>query len=151
MNRGNMKTASIALTVTALLAAISTADAWLGDSETELIQRYGKPRVVELTTGDIPMQRGYYAELKENFSTNVSLIASTDTNYNSIGYGMDLVETRTRYKFENNGSGITVYVGNTNEQYSGVDFAGKSAREIVKSGTVWQKNKNGDKVAVPVP
>jgi hypothetical protein len=146
-----MKPTSMALTVAVLLTAISTANAWLGDSEQELIQRYGKPKVVQLTTGDIPTQKGYYAELKENFSTNVSLIASTDTNYNSIGYGMDLVETRTRYKFENNGLGITAYVGNTNDQYASVDFAGKSAREIINSGTVWQKNKTGDKVAIPVP
>src|SRR5580704_14180899 len=78
IQKRTMTSTSMALTIAALLTAISTANAWLGDNEQELIQRYGKPRLVELTTGDIPTQKGYYAELKENFSTNVSLIASTD-------------------------------------------------------------------------
>ena len=96
---------------------------------------------MEISNGDIPTQKGYYAELKENFSTNVSLIASTDTDYN-----MDLVENRKRYTFQKDDLGIVVYVGNANEKYSGVDFAGKSAREVVASPIVWKKNKNGDKV-----
>jgi hypothetical protein len=146
-----MKPSSIALTIAALLAAISTARARLGDTENVLVQRYGKPRLVELTTGDIPMQKGYYAELKENFGTNVSLIASTDKDYNEIGYGMDLVETRTRYTFEKDGVSRLVYLGNANETYDGVDFAGKSAREVVNARVVWQKNKNGDQVGHPVP
>jgi len=140
-----MKPSSIAVTIAALLTTISTANAWLGDSEDALSHRYGKPKTVEMTTGDIPTQKGYYAELKENFGTNVSLISSTDTNYN-----MDLVENRKRYTFQKDGLGIVVYVGNANEKYNGVDFAGKSAREVVACPTVWQKNKTGDKVRYPV-
>ena len=140
-----MKPSSIALTIAALLTTISTANAWLGDSEDALSHRYGKPRAVELSTGDIPTQKGYYAELKENFGTNVSLIASTDT-----GYSMDLVENRKRYTFQKDGFGIVVYVGNANEKYNGDDFAGNSAREVITCPVVWKKNKNGDKVAHPV-
>ena len=140
-----MKPSSIALTIAALLTTISTANAWLGDSEDALSHRYGKPKTVEMTTGDIPTQKGYYAELKESFGTNVSLIASTDT-----GYSMDLVESRKRYTFQKDGSGIVAYVGNTDEKYNGVDFAGKSAREVVLCPVVWKKNKTGDKVGYPV-
>jgi hypothetical protein len=146
-----MRPSSIALTVVALLATVSTAHAWLGDTEAALTQRYGKPRSVESTTGDIPTQKGYYAELKENFSTNVSLIASTDKGYNEVGYGMDLVEIRKRDTFEKDGVGTLVYLGNANETYGGVDFAGKSAREVISARIVWLKNKNGDKVGHPVP
>ena len=141
-----MKPILIALTIAASLTAITRASAWLGDSEDALIQRYGKPRAVEISNGDIPMQQGYYAELKENFSTNVSLIAAT-----ARGYGMDLVENRKRYTFQKDGSGIVVYVGNPDEKYSGADFAGKSAREVIACPIVWKKNKNGDKVGHPVP
>lgn len=140
-----MKLVSIALTIAALLTTISTANAWLGDSEDALIQRYGKPKAVELTTGDIPTQKGYYAELKENFSTNVDLIAST-----AKGYGLDLVENRKRYAFQKDGSTIMVYVGNADEKYGSVDFAGKSAREVITGPFVWLKNKNHDKVGHPV-
>jgi len=83
-----MKTISIALAVAASLAAITTANAWLGDSEPTLAQRYGSPRAVELSTGDIPTQKGFYVELTEAFTTNISLIASTNNDYN-----LDLVET----------------------------------------------------------
>ena len=140
-----MKPSSIALTIAALLTTISTANAWLGDSEDALSHRYGKPKAVEMSNGDIPTQKGYYAELKENFGTNVSLIASTDT-----GYSMNLVETRKRYKFQKDGLGIVVYVGNTGEKYNGADFAGKSAREVVLCPVVSKKNKTGDKVGHPV-
>ena len=146
-----MKPSSVALTLVALLATIPIAHARLGDTESELVQRYGKPKLVQLTTGDIPMQKGYYAELKENFNTNVSLIASTDKGYNEIGYGMDLVETRTRYTFEKDGIRRLVYLGNTNETYDGVDFAGKSAREVINAPIVWVKDKHGDKIGQPVP
>ena len=63
-----MKTISIALAVAASLAAITTANAWLGDSEPTLAQRYGSPRAVELSTGDIPTQKGFYVELTEAFT-----------------------------------------------------------------------------------
>lgn len=141
-----MKPISIALTMVALLSAIPTANAWLGDSEDALTRRYGKPKAMELSNGSIPTQKGYYGELKEHYSTNVSLIASTATDYS-----LDLVENRKRYTFQKDGFGIVAYVGNTNEQYSGVDFAGKSAREVISSPIVWKKNKNGDKVGHPVP
>ena len=141
MGQTIMKLACIALTIAALLTAIPRANAWLGDSEDALTQRYGKPRAVEISTGDIPMQKGYYAELKENFSTNVSLIAST-----AKGYSMDLVENRKRYTFEKDGARIVVYIGNDGEKYGGVDFAGKSAREVITCPIVSKKNKNGDKV-----
>ena len=39
-----MKPISIALTMVALLSAIPTANAWLGDSEDALSHRYGKPK-----------------------------------------------------------------------------------------------------------
>jgi hypothetical protein len=141
----------MALTVAALLATISTANASLGDSQDALIRRYGKPKLAELTTGDIPAQKGYYAELKESYGTNVSLIASTDTNYNETGYGMDLVETRSRYTFEKDGLKIVAYIGNVGEKYNGADFSDRSAREIVNSGTVWETNTSGDKFRHPLP
>jgi hypothetical protein len=134
-----------------MLAATTTTNAWLGDSTDTLAQRYGKPKRIELTTGDIPTQKGQYAELKESYGTNVSLIAQLSTNYDEVGYGMDLVETRTRYSFVTNGLGIAVYIGNTGEKYNGTDFSGRSAREIVRAGSVWQKNKSGDKFTHPVP
>ncbi len=142
---------SMALTVAALLAAISIANASLGDSQDALIQRYGKPKLAELTTGDIPAQKGYYAELKESYSTNVSLIASIGTNYNEIGYGMDLVETRSRYTFDKDGLKIVAYIGNVGEKYNGADFSDRSAREIINAGTVWEKDKSGDQFRHPVP
>jgi hypothetical protein len=141
-----MKPVSIALTIAALLIAVSTANAWLGDTENGLIRRYGKPQTVELSNGDIPTHQGYYAELKENYGTNVSLIASTDK-----GYSMDLVENRKRYAFQKDGLGIRVYVGNADEKYDGVDFAGQSAREVISCPIVWKKNKHGDKIGHPVP
>jgi hypothetical protein len=140
-----MKPVSTAVTIAAVLGLAATANAWLGDSEDALVQRYGKPALVQLTTGDIPTQKGYYAELKENFSTNVSLIAWTGTNYDEIGYGMDLVETRNRYTFEKDGLKIVVYTGNPG------DFSDRSAREIVYSGTVWEKDKSGDEFRRSVP
>ncbi len=146
-----MKTTFTVLTIAASLAIAATANAWLGDSREALIQRYGKPMLVQLTTGDVPTQKGYYAELKENFSTNASLIAWTGTNYDEIGYGMDLVETRSRSLFETNGLRIVAYIGNAGETYSGADFSGRSAREILNGGSVWQEDKSGDKFTRPVP
>src|SRR5579871_6499752 len=93
----------VVLLIASLMTTPNAAHAWLGDDQQELTQRYGKPKAVEPTTGDIPMQRGYYAELKENFSTNMSLIATASTNYDSIGYGMDLVEVRDRSIYEKDG------------------------------------------------
>jgi len=145
MSQTTMKPLSIALTVAALLTAVPRANAWLGDSENELTQRYGKPKAVEISNGDIPMQRGYYAELKEDFNTNVSLIAST-----AKGFGLDLVENRKRYTFEKDGSRIVIYIGNDGEKYGGVGFTGKSAREVITCPVVWKKNRNGDKVGHPV-
>ena len=126
-----MKPIVIAAAIGTVLGITATANAWLGDSRDGLIQRYGKPTLVQLTTGDIPTQKGYYAELKENFSTNVSLIAWTSTNYDEIGYGMDLVESRTRYTFEKDGLTIVAYLGNAGEKYNGADFSARTAREIV--------------------
>jgi hypothetical protein len=146
-----MKTAFTALTIAAWFGIAATANAWLGDSQDALIQRYGKPKLVESTTGDIPARKGYYAELKENFSTNTSLIAWTGTNYNEVGYGMDLVETRSRYTFEKDGLKIITYLGNAGEKYNGVDFSDRSAREIVNSGAVWEKDKSGDQFRRSVP
>src|ERR1700681_4786381 len=100
-----MKTPFIALTIAASLIAITTANAWLGDSEPILVQRYGPPHAVEISTGDIPTQKGFYVELTEAFTTNVSLIASTNNDYN-----LDLVETRQRDTFTKDGVHITVYV-----------------------------------------
>jgi hypothetical protein len=146
-----MKITFIAVTTAAALGIAATANAWLGDSQDTLTQRYGKPTLVQLTTGDIPTQKGYYAELKENFSTNVSLVAWTGTNYDEIGYGMDLVETRNRYTFEKDGLKIITYVGNPGEKYNGADFSDRSAREIINSGTVWEKDKSGDQFRRSVP
>ncbi len=146
-----MKTAFTALTIAAWFGITATANAWLGDSPDALVQRYGKPKLVELTTGDIPAQKGYYAELKENFTTNTSLIAWTGTNYNEVGYGMDLVETRRRYTFEKDGLKIVTYIGNAGEKYNGADFSDRSAREIVNSSAVWEKDKSGDQYRRSVP
>jgi hypothetical protein len=146
-----MKPVVIVAIITAALGITATANAWLGDSQDALIQRYGKPTLVQLTTGDIPTQKGYYAELKENFSTNVSLIAWTGTNYDEIGYGMDLVETRTRDTFEKDGLKIVAYLGNAGEKYNGADFSARSAREIINSGAVWEKDKSGDQFVRSVP
>jgi hypothetical protein len=63
---------------------------------------------------------------------------------------MDLVESRKRYTFQKDGLGIVVYVGNADEKYNGVDFAGKSTREMITCPVVWKKNKIGDKVGYPV-
>lgn len=145
-----MKTTFTALTIAAL-GITATANAWLGDSQDALIQRYGKPTLVQPTTGDIPTQKGYYAELKENFNTNTSLIAWTGTNYDEIGYGMDLVETRNRYTFEKDGLRIVTYIGNPGEKYDGADFADRSAREIINSGSVWDKDKSGDQFLRSTP
>jgi hypothetical protein len=141
-----MKTISIAVTIAASLAAVATANAWLGDSEPTLVQRYGSPRAVEISTGDIPTQKGYYVELTESFTTNVSLIASTNNDYN-----LDLVESRQRDTFTKDGLTITVYVGNVGEKYNGADFSGASVREVINCPLVWQKNRNGDKVGHSVP
>src|ERR1035437_5281878 len=140
-----MKTPFIALTIAALLTSIAPANAWLGDSEPTLVQRYGSPHEVEISMGDIPTQKGYYVELKEAFTTNVSLIAASRNDYN-----MDLVETRQRDTFTKDGLGIVVYVGNIGEKYNGVDFSGSSVREVISCPLVWRKNKNGDKVGHPV-
>jgi hypothetical protein len=141
-----MKTVSIALVIAASLTAVATTDAWLGDSEPALVQRYGPPRAVEISTGDIPTQKGYYVELTESFTTNISLIASTNDNYN-----LDLVETRQRDAFTKDGLGIVVYVGSVGEKYNGLDFSGASVREVINCPLIWQKNKNGDKVGHAVP
>ena len=146
-----MKPIFLGITLAAALGIAATADAWLGDSQDALVQRYGKPTLVQLTTGDIPTQKGYYAELKQNYSTNVSLTAWTGTNYDEIGYGMDLVETRPRYTFEKDGLRTVVYVGNPGEKYNGADFSGLSAREIINAGSVWEKDKSGDQFRRSVP
>jgi len=146
-----MKITFTALTIAAWFGITATANAWSGDSPDALVQRYGKPKLVELTTGDIPAQKGYYAELKENFTTNTSLIAWTGTNYDEVGYGMDLVETRRRYTFEKDGLKIVTYIGNAGEKYNGTDFSDRSAREIVHSGSVWEKDKSGDQFRRSVP
>jgi len=146
-----MKPALVGLTIAATFAIASTANAWLGDSQDALIRRYGKPVLRQLTTGDIPNQRGYYAELKENYSTNISLIAEMSTNYDEIGYGMDLIERRTREIFRTNDMIIAVYIGNVGETYTGADFAGRSVREILSDGSIWQKDSFGDKYAHPLP
>ena len=135
-----MKTISIALSIAASLTIITTANAWLGDSEPSLAQRYGPPRAVEIATGDIPMQKGLYIELTESFTTNVSLTVSTNDDYN-----LDLVETRQRDIFAKDGQHIAVYIGNIGERYNGVDFAGASVREVINCPIVWQKNTQGDK------
>jgi hypothetical protein len=140
-----MKTIPIALTIVASLTAVATANAWLGDSEPTLVQRYGPPRAVEISTGDIPTQKGFYVELTESFTTNISLIATTNNDYN-----LDLVETRQRDTFTKDSLGIVVYVGNVGEKYNGVDFSGASVREVINCPLVWRKNKNGDKVGHPV-
>ena len=85
-------------------------------------------------------------ELTESFTTNVSLIATTNNDYN-----MDLVETRQRDTFTKDGLGIVVYIGNVGEKYNDVDFSGSSVREVINCPLVWQKNKNGDKVGHSVP
>jgi hypothetical protein len=136
-----MKTIFIALTIAASLTAITTANAWLGDSEPTLVQHYGSPHAVEITTGNIPTKKGFYVELTETFTTNISLIASTNDNYN-----LDLAETRQRDTFTKDGQKITVYVGNLGEQYNGVDFSGASVREIINCPVTWQKNTHHDNV-----
>ena len=136
-----MKSPSIALTIAASLAAITTANAWLGDSEPTLVQRYGSPHAVEISTGDIPTQKGYYVELTESFTTNVSLIASTNDNYN-----LDLVETRERCTFTKGSLDVTAYLGNAGEKYDGVDFSGLSVREAINCPLTSRKNTHGDKV-----
>jgi hypothetical protein len=136
-----MKTISIALALAASLTIITTANAWLGDSEPTLVQRYGAPRAVEVSTGDIPTRKGFYVELTEAFTTNISLIASTNNDYN-----LDLVETRQRDTFTKDGLGITVYVGNVGERYNAVDFSGSSVREVIRCPIVWRKNSHGDNV-----
>jgi hypothetical protein len=136
-----MKTISIALVIAASLTIITTANAWLGDSEPTLAQRYGPPHAVEISTGDIPTQKGFYVELTEAFTTNISLIASTNNDYN-----LDLVETRQRDTFTKDGLGITVYVGNVGEKYNGVDFSGSSVREVVNCPIVWRQNGHHDNV-----
>lgn len=146
-----MKPISIAVTVTAALGLTATAHAWLGDTEDALIQHYGKPTLVQSTTGEIPTQKGYYAELKENYNTNVSLVAWSGTNYNEVGYGMDLVETRPRFTFQKDGLTIIAYIGNPGEKYNGADFSDRSAREILNCGSVWKKDKSGDQFRQSVP
>jgi len=146
-----MKPVSIGSAIAVMLAATATANAWLGDSLVSLDQHYGKPAWMQSTTGDIPTQKGQYAELKEGYGTNVSLIAQLSTNYDEIGYGMDLVEIRTRYLFVTNGLGIVVYIGNPGETYNGTDYSGRSAREILHAGSVWQKDTSGDKFTHPLP
>lgn len=136
-----MKTISIALTIAASLALVATSQAWLGDPEPTLAQRYGKPLAVEVSTDDIPTQKGVYIELTEAFTTNISLIASTNDNYN-----LNLVETRQRDTFMKDGEHITVYIGNVGEHYNGVDFSGASVREVINCPITWQKNTHNDLV-----
>jgi hypothetical protein len=138
-----MKTIFITLTVATSLTLITTAHAWLGDAEPTLVQRYGSPHAVEISTSDIPTQKGFYVELTEAFTTNVSLIASTNDNYN-----LDLVETRQRDTFTKDGQKITVYVGNVGEQYNGVDFSGSSVREVINCPIVWNTNTHHDNVGI---
>ena len=90
---------------------------------------------------DIPTQKGFYVELTEAFTTNISLIASTNNNYN-----LDLVETRQRDSFTKDGRRITVYVGNIGEKYNGVDFSGASVREVIYCPIAWHKNSHHDNV-----
>jgi hypothetical protein len=136
-----MKTIPIALAIATSLTAITAANAWLGDSEPTLVQRYGSPHAVEISTGDVPTQKGFYVELTEAFTTNVSLIASTNNDYN-----LDLVETRQRDTFTKDGLGITVYIGNVGEKYNGIDFSGSSVREVIHCPIVRRKNSHGDNV-----
>jgi hypothetical protein len=136
-----MKTISIALTIAASLALVATAHAWLGDPEPTLAQRYGKPLAVEVSTDDIPTQKGVYIELTEAFTTNISLIASTNNNYN-----LDLVETRQRDTFIKDGQHIAVYIGNVGEHYNGVDFSGASVREVINCPLTWQKDSHDDQI-----
>jgi hypothetical protein len=136
-----MKTAFVVLTFAASLTVVTAANAWLGDSEPVLVQRYGPPHAVQISTGDIPTQKGFYMELTEAFTTNVSLIASTNDDYN-----LDLVETRQRDTFTKDGRNITVYVGNVGEKYDGIDFSGASVREVINCPITWHKNKHGDNV-----
>ncbi|HTS17404.1 MAG TPA: hypothetical protein VMP11_07520 [Verrucomicrobiae bacterium] len=146
-----MKSAYLGLTTAALFSLAATAHAWLGDTREALIQHYGKPVLTQLTTGDIPTQKGYYAELTENYSTNTSLVAWEGTNYTEVGYGMDLVETRTRETFVTNNLTIAVYIGNSGETYNGVDFSGRSAREVIHSGSVWRTDASGDQFTHRLP
>jgi len=136
-----MKTVFIALAIATSLAAITTANAWLGDSEPTLVQRYGPPHAVEISTGDIPTQKGFYIELTEAFTTNVSLIASTNNDYN-----LDLVEIHQRDTFTKDGLKITVYVGNVGEKYGDVDFSGASVREVINCPLVSRKNSHHDDI-----
>jgi hypothetical protein len=136
-----MKTLLITLASAASLTLITTANAWLDDSEPTLVQRYGSPRAVEVSTSDIPTQKGFYVELTEAFTTNISLIASTNNDYN-----LDLVETRQRDSFTKDGLKITAYVGNVGEKYNGLDFSGSSVREVVNCPIVWRLNSHHDNV-----
>ncbi len=136
-----MKTVFVVLTFAASLTVVTVANAWLGDSEPVLVQRYGSPRAVQISTGDIPTQKGFYVELTEAFTTNVSLIASTNDDYN-----LDLVETRQRDIFTKDGRNIAVYVGNVGEKYDGIDYSGSSVREVIDCPIAWHKNKRGDNV-----
>jgi hypothetical protein len=138
-----MKTIFITLTVATSLTLITTAHAWLGDAEPTLVKRFGPPHAVEISTSDIPTQKGFYVELTEAFTTNVSLIASTNDDYN-----LDLVETRQRDTFTKDGQKITVYVGNVGEQYNGVDFSGSSVREVINCPIVWHTNTHKDNVGI---
>ena len=134
-----MKKIFIALTIVASFALIANAHAWLGDSEPALVQHYGKPQAVEVSTAGIPTQKGVYIELTETFTTNISLIASTNDDYN-----LNLVETRQRDTFLKDGEQISVYVGNIGERYNGVDFSGASVREVINCPITWQKNTHND-------
>jgi hypothetical protein len=136
-----MKTPFITLTIATSLTLITTANAWLGDSEPTLVKRFGSPHAVEISTSDIPTKKGFYVELTEAFTTNISLIASTNNDYN-----LNLVETRQRDSFTKDGLNITVYVGNVGEQYNGVDFSGASVREVINCPLLWQKNSHRDNV-----
>ncbi len=136
-----MKTISIAIAVAASITIITTANAWLGDSEPTLVQHYGSPRAVEISTDEIPTQKGFYVELTEAFTTNISLIASTNNDYN-----LDLVETRQRDTFAKDGLRIKVYVGNVGERYNGLDFSGSSVREVINCPIVWRLNSHHDNV-----
>jgi len=138
-----MKTLLIALTIATSLTIITTANAWLGDSEPTLVQRYGSPHAVEISTGDIPTRKGFYVELTEAFTTNISLIASTNNDYN-----LDLVETRQRDTFTKDSLGITAYIGNVGEKFNGLDFSGSSVREVINCPIVWNTNTHKDNVGI---
>jgi len=133
------KTLFIAFVLITSLAIVIPTMARLGDNSTSLIAHYGKHFAIEDSTDDIPTNKGVYIELTEAFVTNVSIIASTNDNYN-----LNLVETLQRQSFTTNGLHITAYVGNPGENFNGVDFSGQSVREVINCPLTWQTNSHQD-------